>query len=501
MDAEYRYTTATDSELDEILTGREAGLAIAWSRWSTHPPTASGFTGVVWSRGTHLDDPVRPLVLVCREDDIRKLCGRYAQLRSDLSPLTAWCHLLTPQLFESIESLTCSSDLQGMEAAWTGLVVAEAMLLADRPLATVGIQTCLATQSFAVARAKGLWNRLSLEKIISRFDSANRLCRSESTNARGESRAAKLRSTLQPIWSSLAGLSAGEMFPDRAELRPIIDSLRALREARSEKDIQEARRLSMPLLDYAPEARIFGQLYDLTPEMRLRVFDELVDGLNKTNGGRDSLRRNVLAFLAGYLATVAAGGTPSLAIAEAVSHRWPEITAWAYVAGGIGERVVWTSSFDGLGRLVAREIVRPLRLDEPPLCDFAFDEAAVLADPKLSDPLVHLRLKQARIATVALFPGVNVSIPVSDPPAHEIRKPETIRTTRRIESSSAVRRADNIMATLADALWPYLRTQVEEVIVSSLEEGSDSEGLEEGQYRNKRTPSPQSQLPLKDSRK
>src|SRR5690606_30239228 len=139
---------------------------------------------------------------------------------------------------------------------------------------------------------------------------------------------------------------------------------------------------------------------------RLRLFDMLVDRLDRTNE-RDFARRVGLAFLAGYLATIAAGGAPSLALTESSAQRWPEITAWAYVIGGLGERVVWSSGFDGLGRLVARELMRPLRLDEPPMCDVALDEVQVLVDPQLSDPFVHLRLKQARIVSIALLPGVN----------------------------------------------------------------------------------------------
>src|SRR5258708_11606820 len=110
MEPENRYTAATESELDELLVGHEAGFAIAWAQWSPLPRFVPGSTGVVWKRGTQPDDPVRPCVLISEEDGIRRLCGRYAQLRSDLSPLTAWCHLLTPRFYESLESLTRNAE-------------------------------------------------------------------------------------------------------------------------------------------------------------------------------------------------------------------------------------------------------------------------------------------------------------------------------------------------------------------------------------------------------
>lgn len=185
-----------------------------------------------------------------------------------------------------------------------------------------------------------------------------------------------------------------------------------------------------------------------------------MNGLNATGGDRESLRRNALLLLAGYLATVAAGGAPSLALAEGVAQRWPEVTAWAYAVGGIGENVVWTSSFDGLGRLVARELMRTLRIDDPPTCDFALDEGAILADSKLADPLVHLRVK-ARIATVALVPGVNIAIPTADAPTQELGRRETPASARQGESFSG-----NPMAVLAEAMWPHLRGRVEDRIRS-----------------------------------
>src|SRR5215469_7629471 len=134
METKYRYTVASESELDRLLAGREAGIGMLWSKWPAPLPLQTGSTGVLWRRGNRADDPVQPLALVSRQEDIRRLCGRYAQLRSDLSPLTAWCHLITAELFQHFESPVREADLNGLQAAWTGLAVAEAMLLAEKPL-------------------------------------------------------------------------------------------------------------------------------------------------------------------------------------------------------------------------------------------------------------------------------------------------------------------------------------------------------------------------------
>lgn len=493
MESEYRYTVADDHELNELLEGREAGIPLLLSDGPTPTPPTRNLTGVVWTRGSKSRDPVRPLALVCNEEDLRRLCGRYAQLHSDLSPLSSWCYLMSPQLFHAMRPLPRVPDLAGMEAAWAGLVVAEAVLLAEKPLVNIRIPACMATKSFAIARAKSLWD-VSSSEVIAKFDSANRLCRAEGMGQRSEARANRIRIALQPIWSSLSEVTFGERQHEHApyELRPIITSLKLLLESRQDGDPEEAWRFASPLSGYAPEVGGFQRFSALTPEERLRLFDTLIASLGGTDNQRDAVRRNSLSLLAGYLATVAAGGKPSLTLAESIAQRWPEITAWAYVIGGIGERVSWTSAFDGLGRLVARELRRTLRLDEPPSCDFALDEAAVLADSKLADPLVHLKLKQGRTVSVALYPGVNVATPLGD-----VATQESTKARPAPELPSPALMPGNLLIGISEALWPYLRARVLELIRSEGEREGDSQGSEESHRgRGRRRPGSYSQLPL-----
>ena len=142
--------------------------------------------------------------------------------------------------------------------------------------------------------------------------------------------------------------------------------------------------------------------------------------------------------------------------------------AWAYTIGGIGEPVVWASGFDGLGRFVARELMRPFRFDESPTCDFAYDEGAILTDKELSDPLVHLRIKQARILTVALLPGVNVFVPISDAAVSEARRYDN-ETISQHSNEATIRAASNSdpLAILADSIWPHLESRVEACLNNS----------------------------------
>ena len=494
MHTEFLYAAVTDTELNDLMAGREAKNSMPWMGRPIALRLPTGSTGVVWKRSTHLGDPVRPLILISSEEEHRRLCGRFAQVRSDFSPLTAWCHLLTPQRFESLDSPTRYANLLGLEAAWTGLTIGEAVLLADRPLSKLRIPACFATQTFAIARAKAIWSGVSTSEILKRFDDALQILKTENTLHRGELRIERIRTAIQPIWASLAVAELQVGGP--SELAAIAESLRELYRARSSKDADEAARLAAPLLDSISEARSVAGIGALTPERRLQLFDTIVAGLDAPNIGHEFFRRTALTFLAGYLATVAAGGSSSLNLALAHAARWPEIAAWAYTIGGIGERVVWTSSFDGLGRLVARELLRPLRLDEPPTSDFALDEATVLVDTKLQDPLVHLRIKQSRVVSVALLPGVNIFMLTADPTGYEASGPEP-RTARQ-PAAPNVSQTD-LMAMLADAIWTYLRTRLDNLLRSSQGQSAPGRDSEKSQAsRGRQRSATQSGLPLRD---
>lgn len=491
----YCYKVVDESELDVLLSGKGVAgsiLLVGSSGLSHLSPPDPGSFGVVFRGGAVDNELAWPCVLISNEQDVRRLCGRYAQLRGDLSPLTAWCHLISPAYLDSLDSLARIPTLEGLDAAWIGLIVAESLLLVDKPVSNVRISACLATQTFAIARTIALWNDISTTDVIKQFDLANRLCRSEGTAQKSKASAERVRTSFEPIWATLIGSRFPEL-SHRHEARPFISALLALRRARDLKDEGEAYRFAEPLVDLVPVAREFRKLPELGPEERLRLFDKLVEGLDQLQ----PQRQVATSLLAGYLATVAAGGAPSLSLAENHASRWPEILAWAYLVGGIGERVLWTSAFDGLGRLVGRELLRPFRLDESPTCDFAFDEASVLADAELTDPLVHLRIKQARLVTVALFPGVNISIPIADSTPLGATRPEP--KPQRTAEPSGTREST---AALADSLWTHLKPRLDEYLRSLCR---DREGAVERpasqKGRGKKKTGSQSQLPLAGEQK
>ena len=495
---DYRYFTASEDDLDKLLRGENVGGIFDADLFPSKPLQA-GETGVLVAFESTSDEPLRPLALVCHDEDVQRLCGRYAHLRTDLSPLTAWCHLLAPTFHRSLDGVVHQPKFGSTAAAWCGLVVAETLLLTGKSLASIRISACLASATYAIGRTKALWRDLTFDAIFERFELANMLCRGTGAAPRNQTRISQVRSSFLPMWICLSALRGDTKQPNADDIFPLVMALKALQQARTYRDPDEAGQFVRPLLEAVPEARALVELTEMVPEARLKLFDELVAAFKQTDA-KDRVRRNALALTTGYLATVVAGGSPSLSLVEDCADRWPELTGWAYLIGGIGERVTWTTGFDGLGRLIARELKRPLRLDEPPTCDFSFDECIVLFDRELKEPLVHLKIKQAKVLSVALFPGVNIAIPIVETASAE-NAPRMGRGPKQaIPHEGLTSDNGDLLRLVAEALWPHLRT----FVIGEMTQASEYKnrgGAGSQRNRRKGKSDASSQLPLRDPRK
>ncbi|WP_348596611.1 hypothetical protein [Phyllobacterium sp. SB3] len=437
MNKDFYFVWASDRELNELVTGQLTGNYVPWPSIQLRNK-GDGQIGVLIELGLDEHEHIKPVVLVVPEPAQRRLFGRFASLREELAPLSTWCHIISEQLFDSIDDLHQPASLGGLEAAWSGLAIAESALLAQRPIDKIRVAACFATASFAVARTHALWPRVRVEQTIEKYELANSV-------ARNVPRATvKLAKDLEPIWGSLIGVPNAYAASDRSLSKAILGLLESRLNDPSSENLVLAENLSR-----WPERELIVQLNELHPEARVNAFDQVINELRFSNLGTE--RSNVLAFVAGYIATIAAGGAPSIGLAEHVSRDFPAVLAWAYVIGGIGEQITWTSSFSGLGRLVSRELLRPLHLNEPPSCDFSIDEAVHLVDKQLSDPLVHLKIKQQRQLSIALFPGVNLTVPLSE--QNEVSSGQ---------QTTAMRPEQKVgdFAALVNVLWPSILDKI-----------------------------------------
>ncbi len=492
LSKELLYFKVGEGDLNTLFRGKKIPGLKPINLTKLSDVLAEGETGVLVVPSECKRESIKPIAVLTLDNDVRRLCGRFAHVIPDFAPLSTWCHLLKPDFFTSVDGVVFKPKLRNTVAAWSGLIVAETMLLSSRMLADVRISACLASTSYAIGRTKALWPHVTIDEIIDRFDLANDTCRRFITRKSLQHRMHQIRSSFVPLWICLDALENNSDENTKNEFTPTIEALKALQNARQCDNPEEASELVSPLSEYFDDVNAFHRFAEMVPETRLTLFDELVEKF-KDASPKDSIRKSVLALLCGYLATKVAGGSASLTLVRHFADEFPQLIGWAYLVGSIGESITWTSGFDGLGRLVARELNRPFRLDESPTCDFSLDEAVVLIDKKLRDPLVHLKIKQARNLSVALFPGVNIAIPTMNETTIVSGKTNYRRETLRTSSKSDL----GIVKLLSDILWPELQSRVVEEIVHFSE--STRQGKSSYSRTRRKTPSKaDTELPFTD---
>ncbi len=100
-------------------------------------------------------------------------------------------------------------------------------------------------------------------------------------------------------------------------------------------------------------------------------------------------------------------------------------------------------------------------------------------------------MKQARLLTVELLPGVNVSIPIGEPGVQSQPKPETTTNARVPERSTR-----DPIGVLAEAIWPHIRARLDDYLSGSQRQ-EDSSQYHDNTRRNRgKRKSGQPQLPL-----
>jgi hypothetical protein len=426
---------AAEADLDKLLEGNPSGPSFAWPTVGARPSFTKSDFVVLCKQLPFSSGKVKPVAIGVRQGQEARLYARYSQTRGDLSPLSSWLHVFPIAELAQMHTSSVEASLGGYEASWAGLVIAEAAILSGRSASQLKMVPCLATPSFAVARVSALWPSANVEEVVQSYDKLQSEVRGNHEVGRNH------RSALEPIWQILRALS-GLRASLSKEQDAIVSAIQSISRSRNlGVDEVDAIREGLWLV---PESAMLDKIETRSAEDRLRIFDQLVKTILGDPNSNE--RRLSLSFLAAFVSTMAAGGSSSLSLAEEVSDPIPEILAFAYVLAGSGEHASWSGAFDGLGRLVSREITRTFSLEEGPSCDFLSSEALVLVDRELKDRLVYLKLKQTRVATAAIMPGVNIQLPFA----------EALEQPRNREAPPQPRVVVDPLAALADALMPYL---------------------------------------------
>lgn len=449
-------------ELANVLGGaRPAQLqAIGVGRL---PRMSAGDTIVFWA-----PEARRPSVIVVRQEDRDELFNWASTYHRDLSPLTSWCHVLTPDEMARLSSDGARSraDLLGFEAAWAGAAIAESMVHSQRSYEAISVPACLATDTFAVARAASLYGSQSaLSDTIGKLDKVRERIR------KGPNRWRPAESI--PISVLLRLLPVAPL--PRSHLEEVLATICLKIHNRPEEDsgnilAENLRELSQ----FAPQIRSFNTIDDMPAERRVRLLREIPSWIKE---GRNHDERNILTFFAGYIISRVGGAERDLRLAEGFGSLYPLVLTWAAVLGGLGASFYWSDAFGGIGRLVARELARSVDVLEAPTADISADELLVLA--VRDGGVVRFRTALRHVATVSLRPGVVVQFSTTDD--DRTVRSELVRTPPvdpLIPGSSQTRQ-------LAEQLFPHLLRMFQDAGVLSAS----------GKRAPKRSKSPE--LPLK----
>jgi hypothetical protein len=194
---ELLYASASEEDFNHLLGGSLTPVVKRWDPAGRRLATSAELGVILAWDGT----TAKPLAVVAQDDALRRLYGRLSHVRNEFSPLSVWAHVLTPRFEEAIKDSSREAQLSNLEAAWSGLAVAEAQILSGNPIGAIRVQACLATQSFAVGRSIALWPHISAETAAEAYDETRRILRNNGAQRGIDG--------LKRLWLVLASLSAG----------------------------------------------------------------------------------------------------------------------------------------------------------------------------------------------------------------------------------------------------------------------------------------------------
>lgn len=388
-------------ELASVLRGESNARDLATREMIALPREKTTKSQVlIW----HEQGP-RPVAIVVSSTHARdELLAWLVTFHGDLAPLTSWCYLLTYDDFERYHRDGWRyPTLNGLEAAWLGAIIADAMTSSRSELTALSLSVCLSTETFAVARATALYGPKSGLSALEQLDAVKQVLQRRT----GSGRAKRLFVT-----EVLVSLMPGGILPASRNADLVSAACRAL--AISHHPISLIPdQIVRQFIGVSPVFDQLGLIEKMPAESRVRFLRRIKESSDDAFPGDAELYN----FVAGYVISRIGGAERDFRLAQDFRDR-EEVLAWAAIVGGLGVETFWTNAFEGLGRLVAKELLRPLSLSEFPDADISLDEIRHLES---GDGKLPFRTSSKNSAIVGLQPGVNVTVALSDADRSSIR--------------------------------------------------------------------------------
>ena len=399
---------------------------------------------VVWSGGAP-----RPCAIAAGESNRLELYNWATSFHTDLSPLSSWCHVVAPDDLRPLSEGALTANLHGLEAAWTGVVIAEAMWLSGRGYEDLTQLTCFATDSFVMGRLAALYGPdAASDKKLEVVSKAHERLRPSSV---------RRRSAMSGIWRTLVSLMPGSFSPGTTVGSILQKACSDLNQRSVDGDkAPELRSDTVTMIaSVTPPLTKLRELPQMSAEERVVYLREIRDQFPKGERNDDV---QLMAFAAGYIISRIGGGQRDLRLAEAFEPDAPDVRGWAAMLGGLGHVPAWTDAYDGLGRLVSRELMRSFHLADPPTCDGAAEEVLVIVEPDRSSTRSRVRTGHRNVAALSLMPGVVAYLSTSEEEREKARASSA--TFAMADPLSLVGQDPKLLKSLASQLWPHLRPLV-----------------------------------------
>lgn len=353
---------------------------------------------VVGHWGPPTADPFPDFIIV-RDDEYEDTTAWLSAFLPSFAPLSQWCRLWKLSDLQRIAGANERPNLgTRLLGGWIGIILVEASSEGAN-LKEVSGASAAASATYCAARAVSVWGNFGgFEELAERHAALGGRNREHAID--------RFRSQLQPIWYVLAG--------PRWQAKPPVDA-RALEVIRSlVEELSSAEFLSQD--DIGSVAATLARRFDLpdlarcasgTQGQRVEALDKL--GTRLLEGPKSVASSAIMGFAASLV-------DPGAAVMPELLRRYssslPSSSLWAGAFAGLWFPVRVLSEHGGLGRLIAKELLRPSDLFSKPEADVSFDELSRWTGGSF-DARQAIRGLFARTLFVELYPGVSTPLQVA----------------------------------------------------------------------------------------